>query len=407
MEYDVIVVGARVAGAATAMLLARRGLSVLVLEQARFPSDTLSTHQIQLPGVACLARWGLLDKVIASNAPPAREAIFAPGSVRLAGRYPEFEGVDAVYSPRRFILDALLVDAARQAGAEVIEGFVVSGLIFDGERVVGVRGTEKGSAERTFRSRLVIGADGKHSKVAKWAGAAEYARRPTGSASFYTYLAGVPCPAGEMYAAPDHVAGYWPTNDGLTLAFVAVPTARFDEFRADLDARFLGLARQHLGDRAGSAKRVERFRASPDLPNVFRTPFGPGWALVGDAGLVMDPITGQGIGNAMRDAEALAEAVVSGPSGGDLTRQLKRFQKHRDRNRKQMYEMTSDISSFRTNPQGDALFETLSGNQVGIDRFLGVLTGTIAPNDFFSPVRLVTLLGFRPTMRLLRVREAA
>ena len=200
MEYDAIVVGARVGGASTAMLLARAGLRVLVLDQARFPSDTLSTHQIQLPGVACLHRWGLLDQVIASNAPAATEAVFAPGAVRLVGRYPEFQGVHAVYSPRRFILDALLVDAARSAGAEVIEGFAVDGLCSADGRVVGVRGSEKGGAAREFRARLVIGADGKHSKVARWAGATEYHARPTGSASFYTYLAGVPCPRGEMYS---------------------------------------------------------------------------------------------------------------------------------------------------------------------------------------------------------------
>src|SRR5262245_12108733 len=119
--YDVIIVGARVAGSATGMLLARIGFKVLVVDRASFPSDTLSTHQVQLPGVACLRRWGLLDRVIAANTPATRQVTFDTGFVRLEGRFPEFQGVDALYSPRRTILDKIIVDAARDAGAEVRE----------------------------------------------------------------------------------------------------------------------------------------------------------------------------------------------------------------------------------------------------------------------------------------------
>src|ERR1051326_9012070 len=129
MDYDVVVVGARAAGATTAMLLARAGLRVLAVDRARFPSDTLSTHQIQVPGVACLHRWGLLDKVAATGCPPTRRIRFDTGDAVLTGSYPEFEGVDAVYSPRRTMLDAILVDAARAAGAEVVEGFDVDEIL--------------------------------------------------------------------------------------------------------------------------------------------------------------------------------------------------------------------------------------------------------------------------------------
>src|SRR5262245_30159158 len=149
VDYDVVVVGARPAGAASAMLLARAGLRVLAVDRARFPSDTLSTHQIQIPGSACLARWGLLDMVVASNCPPARTALFDSGPSKLAGAYPAHDGVDAIYSPRRTILDALMVDAARNAGAEVIEGFDVDDVVWSDGRVSGIVGTEKGAGAAT------------------------------------------------------------------------------------------------------------------------------------------------------------------------------------------------------------------------------------------------------------------
>ena len=133
-------VGARVAGASTALLLARRGLKVLAVDRAEFPSDTLSTHQIQVPGVARLARWGILDAVVAAGTPAAASVRFDPGPVVLRGRFPEFEGASAVYSPRRTLLDKLLVDAARAAGAEVRERFAFDSLVFDGDRVTGIRG---------------------------------------------------------------------------------------------------------------------------------------------------------------------------------------------------------------------------------------------------------------------------
>ena len=172
--HDVIVVGARVAGASTAMLLAREGLDVLVVDRAAFPSDTLSTHQVQLPGVARLARWGLLDRVVASGAPAASRVRFDTGPVVLEGAFPAFQGVDAVYSPRRTILDELLVEAAREAGAEVRERFAVDELVTEDGRVTGVRGRDAAGAPVTERARLVVGADGKRSRVAGAVGAAAY-----------------------------------------------------------------------------------------------------------------------------------------------------------------------------------------------------------------------------------------
>ena len=175
--YDVIIVGARVAGAPTAMLLARRGLKVLVVDRATFPSDTLSTHQVQLPGVARLARWGVLDAVLAAGTPLTRDVRFDQGDAVITGRYPAYQGVEAMCSPRRTLLDRVLVDAARAAGAEVRENFAVEEILGDGQ-VTGIRGREKGAPPVTEQARLVIGADGKHSLVAKAVGARAYRARP-------------------------------------------------------------------------------------------------------------------------------------------------------------------------------------------------------------------------------------
>src|SRR5579885_867466 len=133
--YDVVVVGTRAAGATAAMLLAQAGLKVLAVDRASFPSDTLSTNNIQLPGVARLERWGLLGQIAAAGTPAIRRVRFDPGPVVLEGSYPQHEGVDAVYGPRRTLLDILLVEAARAAGAEVRERFVVDELTFADGRV--------------------------------------------------------------------------------------------------------------------------------------------------------------------------------------------------------------------------------------------------------------------------------
>ena len=260
--YDVIVVGARVAGSATAMLLAGKGFRVLVVDRASFPSDTLSTHQVQLPGVARLRRWGLLDAVVASGAPPARHVRFDVGPAVIEGHFPTFQGVDAVYSPRRTVLDALLVEAARAAGAEVRERFMVEEVVVEGGRVTGIRGREKGGAPVAESARLTVGADGKHSLVARTVGAASHHDRPPLTVACYTYWDGVPLEGGELYARPRRAMGAWPTNDGLTMTYVAWPVEEYAAFRADVEGGVLGTLdlAGDLGQRVRVGRRVERLR---------------------------------------------------------------------------------------------------------------------------------------------------
>jgi 2-polyprenyl-6-methoxyphenol hydroxylase-like FAD-dependent oxidoreductase len=245
--------------------------------------------------------------------------------------------------------------------------------------------------------------------VARAVGAAAYHERPVLSMGCYTYLAGVPLTAGEIYGRPGRAVGAWPTNDGLTLIFVAWPVAEFGTFRADPEANFqktLDLAGD-LGERVRAGQRAERFRTTPDLPNRFRVPYGPGWALVGDAGLVMDPITGQGVGHALRDAELLAEAVTEGLGGTrPLDEALRGYQQTRDRLTKPMYDFSTQLASFApTPPEAEALFAALAGRPAETTRFLGMMTGTVAMEKYFRPGNLIRVIGPAGMLRLA-VRKA-
>jgi flavin-dependent dehydrogenase len=383
--YDVIVVGTRVAGATTAMLLARAGLRVLAVDRASFPSDTISTHQVQLPGIAALRRFGLYDKLLA---PPTREITFDVGDAVLRGRFPAYRDADALHSPRRTGFDAMLVDAARAAGAEVRSKFAVDELTFDGDRVTGIRG--EGVTEK---ARLVIGADGKHSLVARSVGARVVRSAAPRTLASYTYFSGVSLDAAELYGRPNRVVGAWPTEDGLIMTYVAGPIAEFPDFRADIEGNLLKTLDQagDLGMRVRAGERAERIRTTPDLPNEVRRAYGPGWALVGDAGFVMDPITGAGIGHALCQAESLAAAVVAGSS-------LASFERARDDMQLPMFDFTLDLASFRPDT---SLFVGLQGKQDAIDRFFGVLGGAISPKAYFTPGNLLRILGPRGLAKVM------
>jgi 2-polyprenyl-6-methoxyphenol hydroxylase-like FAD-dependent oxidoreductase len=413
MAYDVIVVGTRAAGAATAMLLARQGLRVLAVDRSRFPSDTLSTHQVQLPGVARLHRWGLLDQIRAAGTPPTRRVRFDLGAGVIEGEFAAHDGVDALYSPRRTVLDALLVDAARAAGAELREGFAVTDLVRDGGRITGIRGRTRDGATHTEAAALVIGADGKGSLVATAVGAGPYRTRPGTTMMSYTYWRGVPVTHGEFYLRPRAAAVAFPTNDDLTMVAVVAPVQEFPAFRLDIEAAYLAILSGcgDLGERVRDGERAERIRTTPHLPNAFRVPHGPGWALVGDAGLVMDPVTAQGISNAFRDAELLADAVHTALAAGRRPDDdLAGYHRRRDAAAGPMYDFTVALAEF--NPLSAAsrrLFAALPGNRPAIARFLAMYAGVAPVREFLSPRSVLRVLGVRGvaglTVDLLRQRQ--
>jgi 2-polyprenyl-6-methoxyphenol hydroxylase-like FAD-dependent oxidoreductase len=398
MKYDVIVVGARVAGAASAMLLARAGLRVLAVDRVTFPSDTVSSHQVQVPGVALLDRWGLLDRLRAAGTPPTHRVRFDPGHVVLEGAFPSLGGVDTLYSPRRTVLDEALVAAAREAGADVIEGARAEEIVVDGRgRVSGIRAATRSGGTLPATATLVVGADGKHSFVADRVGARRYRRRPVRAFACYGYFAGLPAPVGELYQRPNRSVAVFPTNAELTMVYVAGPIAEFDSFRRDIEQSYLRCldACGDLGHRARSAVRVERLRTTPDQPNTFRAASGPGWALVGDAGVVMDSITAQGISNALRDADRLAEAIVAGIGGSvPLDRALADCGRLRDREISGMFDFTTQLAKFRRiGPLGRQFFSSVHDRPGEVDRFLGAFAGITPVERYFSLRNAARILG--------------
>jgi 2-polyprenyl-6-methoxyphenol hydroxylase-like FAD-dependent oxidoreductase len=394
--YDAIVVGARCAGAPTAMLLARQGYRVLLVDRATFPSDTVSTHMIHPPGVAALARWGLLDRVLASGCPRIDTYDFDFGPFTISGR-PATPEAPVAYAPRRTVLDALLVDAAAEAGVEVREQFTVESLVFEDDRVVGVRGHERGGPVVTERARVVVGADGRYSFVADAVAAEEYDQKPKLLAGYYSYWSGLPLD--DRFAnwiRPDRGFAAWPTNDDLTLVIAGWPYREFEANRDDIERNFhaaIDLA-PAFAERLRAATREERF-VGASVRGYFRKPYGPGWALVGDAGYNKDFITAQGINDAFRDAELCATALDRAFSGTHgIEDALAEYQSTRDAHVRAMYELTAEFASLE--PPSAELQKVLAavhGNQTAMDDFARVIAGMTSPAEFFSEENVGLILS--------------
>jgi flavin-dependent dehydrogenase len=395
--YDAIVVGARCAGSPTAMLLARMGYRVLLLDQASFPSDTISSHYIHQPGVACLKRWGVLEKVVDSNAPAVRQLTFDVGPFALRGAPVAENGVEEGYAPRRTVLDKILVDAAVEAGAEVRERFSVDDVLAEDGRVTGIRGHADGGAAVKEQARLVIGADGRNSLIARRVQAPTYQTKPAHTCAYYGYWTGVPLVGAELYVRPGRMIILSPTNDGQTLIQVFWPHAAFHDVRANIEGAFfqtLDLV-PNLAARVRSGKRTERFRGTADLPFFFRTPSGPGWALVGDAGYHKDPITAQGISDAFRDAERLTEAIDDGLTGRrPLEQALACYEEARNAAVMPIYDFTATLATLEPpSIEMQQLFGALRDNPAQTSRFFGTIVGTVPIPEFFSPDNLRRILG--------------
>ena len=348
--YDAIVVGARCAGSPTAMLLVRKGYSVLLVDKANFPSDIMSTHFIHFPGVVRLKRWGLLERLAATGCPPIEGATLHFGDVAFSPPVPATLPADVppqTFCPRRSILDNLLVDAAVEAGAELRQGFSVTGLLRDGERVTGIRGRHDGRIVEE-EGRIVIGADGLHSRVAREVKPHEYDTKPSLTFAYYSYWSGVPVDGAQLFFFDDGGMLAFPTHHDLTCIAVGGPNAQFHEFRKDIEGNFfrtLELAPE-FARRVRQGTRRERFIGTADQPNYFRCPYGPGWALVGDAGYHRDFITGLGITDAFRDAELLAEAIDRSFSGSMPADEAFAFyEERRNYFARPLYDVTTQLAS--------------------------------------------------------------
>ena len=315
-HHDVVVVGARCAGAATARLLARAGHDVVMVDRSHPGRDTSSTHSLSRGGVVQLQRWGLLDDVVASGAPEIRSVAFHHDGESVRHAVKDRAGVDFVVAPRRYVLDALLADAAVAAGARLVTDTTVTGVLRDADgRVVGVTARDADGTPRELMARLVVGADGLRSSVARYAGAQVVERHDPTGACFYTYVGEVDWDGIQLHVEDGAFAGVFPTHHGEACVWLIRPAdALAAVMRAGADRAAAWLAA--LDDTVPElARTVEKGRVTAPLrgyaalPNHVLRPSGPGWALVGDAGYHRDPITGHGMTDAFRDAELLADAA--------------------------------------------------------------------------------------------------
>lgn len=384
--YDVIVVGARCAGAPTAMLFARAGYRVLMVDKARYPRDTMSTLYIHQPGVALLQRWGILDAVTATGCPPMERARHQVADVRLEGCSWPVDGISAAYAPRRYLLDRILADAAVAAGAEFREQCTVDDLLFEGDRVVGV-GIRTAAGRSEERARLVVGADGMRSKVAALAGAPVVSEDPLMTCVYYSFWSGLPT-GFEVYQSTGRWAGFVPTNDGLTLVGTYFPQSEFDTVRADVRGAFLGnvaAAAPGLDERLAAATQEDRLYGTGDQRNFFRQASGPGWALVGDAGHHKDSITGKGITDAFRQATALTGCVADGLQDRPrLDAALRQYAIDRDELVMDGYRDTLAVAELRPNRRL-ALMRAIADDPVMIERFFSTVSGACPSSELITP----------------------
>jgi menaquinone-9 beta-reductase len=312
-SFDVIVVGARCAGAPLATMLARAGLRVCVVDKDRFPSDTLSTHVIQPTGVQVLERIGVLDALLKVAPPMGRGRMAFDDDLAIIDDVVAITGAP-VLSVRRVTLDEILVNAAAEAGAEVRTQTAATGLVMDRGRIAGVT-----TAAGELRAPLVVGADGTRSAVAKMVGAQEYERIPNGRIFMWAYYEADPT-NGEMWIGKigDHAYLATPTDSDLSLVAACPSIDRRDEVRADRQAVYeagvRGWPELHAG--VAGARREGQIYTMANMHGFFRTSAGPGWVLVGDAGHFKDPTPGQGIADALRQSAKLALAIKRGLGGG-------------------------------------------------------------------------------------------
>lgn len=388
--FDVAIVGARCAGSALALLLARGGAKVLVIDRTTFPSDTMSGHFIQPAGVSCLRRMGLFEDLAALGSPPQERMTVDFGPVVLSGRpAPMPDGTGAGYAPRRFRFDPMLAEAAVAAGAELREGTsFLEPLTKDG-RVGGLRISTPSGVIEDVPARLLVGADGKRSRVARAVGASSYGVHEATTCTYYAYWEGMDVTEARLFVRDGLFGVAVPCGGGLTFLAIAWPRSAFAEVRQDIDRAYRRAAARvpWLADRLASSRQAERYVGTGDLDAFFRQAAGPGWALLGDAGQHKDPVTAQGMTDALLDAELLARAALEGLEGDrPIGEALADYGRRRDERAMPMHALTAGFAQLRLPPpeqlEGMA---AVSRDPVATGRFLGVIAGSVPVEAVFPP----------------------
>lgn len=388
--YDLIIVGARVAGSSAAMLAARAGLRVLLLDRAGFPSDTLSTNYIHQPGCARLARWGLLDSVIASGCPAIPKTRFeADGIVIEGGISPDYVQHNA-YAPRRHILDHIILTAAREAGAEVRERCTVTGLLHEEGRCAGLVLRDSEGGMREERGRLIVGADGMRSTVARLAGAELTIEDPAMTCAYYTFWEGL-APDYALYEGENIWVGAVPTHDAVLIA-TYFPQAEFARIRGAAFDAHVNAVKQcapGLHGRMLGARQTGKLWGTGEQRNFFRRASGPGWALIGDAGHHKDSISARGITDAFVQAELLVKRI-QGKLGDDRTldHALADFAADRDALMLPGYQATMAVAQMDKKEHRLALLRKVAGSSRCTELYFDVVAGIRSGADLQEALRL-------------------
>ncbi len=349
----------------------------------------MSTHFVHAPGVAALERWGLRDTLAASGCPPVRSYSFDFGPFTIEGSPKAVDGVDDAHCPPRPVLDTMLVHAAADAGVEVREGFSVGEILVEDGAVVGFRG-DRASGSVTERANVVIGADGRNSLVARAVQPEQYNERPAVSPAFYSYWSDVGSSGFEVYVRDRCGMAAFPTHDDLALIIVGLPEDDFNTARHDVEASFSRTLESapSLAERVRSGTREERFHAATDLTGYFRKPYGRGWALVGDAGYHLHPITAQGITDAFLDAERLADALDAAfEERATYDDAMHSYQGERDHHAMAMYDMTFDFAQLDQPPPPETqqLLSAVARSREAMNDFVSMQAGTLPVPEFFNP----------------------
>lgn len=388
MKVDAVIVGARCAGAATGLLLARAGARVLVVDKGAYGADIVSTHALMRGAVLQLERWGVLPEIVAAGTPAIRSTTFCYSDCEITVPIEPKHGVAALYAPRRTLLDRVLVDAAVKSGAEVRYGVHVADVRMNGRgRVVGIRAIE-GGVPYDIEAGIVIGADGLRSTVAQCVRAPRIVEGRHATAVLYSYWAGLREDGYRWWFKPGASVGAIPTNDGATCVFVSVPSERFREHvRGNVSLayeRLIGQVWPAFGQRLDAAWRVEPVRGFGGHTGFIKRGTGPGWALVGDAGYFKDPLTAHGITDALRDAELLARAVVHGTAAA-----LGEYEATRHDLSRRLFEITDEIASLAwTDEEVQALHRAFSSEMSREVRALAAL-----PPAFAEPAEAAIIAG--------------
>jgi flavin-dependent dehydrogenase len=390
-DYDAIVVGMRCAGAPLSMLLARNGLRVLGIDRVTFPSDTISTHFLWPRTTAMLYAWGLLGRLAQTGCPPIGSVTLDLGPVSIRGRPDAVDGTAVMYCPRRHVLDALLVEAARDSGVEMREGTTVTDLIWRGDEVIGVMTTEPDGRRREAHARIVIGADGLWSRVARAVDAPAEIHQDARSCAYYAYWSDVPTDGVEFYRRHNRVILVFPTHADQTCIYVGWPHDETGAYRAAGYLATLDLAPE-LARRVAAGRQAQAFKGTNKLPNYYRRAWGRGWALAGDAAYHRDPITGMGIGDAFLGAQLLAEALCSAvQSSTPIEAALAGYQEELHRRTRAVFDYTL-LSAGLDDPAPLAAFYTAVARSPAATRdIMNVLAGTTPFRAFFNRANIARL----------------